>query len=198
MSKSISTFFLSLILVSCAEKENKSKHYAEVKKETQDFYSIIPDDLPDSMKVVRLAEIVKKNERDTAFIIRKFSEKSIIVSAYFRNDSLQKIVTRPSFDYDTEVNSSVSYYFLMDTFICLKYQCSRTWHTGRCNPVSSFSKFYFNKNQILSQEHDINIGGSYGTCGCSDLSDYGTQSKADFEKNIIREVRQLKSLIKDH
>jgi hypothetical protein len=197
MSKLIPAFFLSLILISCAEKENHSKHHAEAKKETLDFSSLIPGDLPDSVKVIRLTETVKKNEWDTTFTIRKFSDKSITISAYFRNDSLQKIVARPAFK-DIEVSSHMSYYFLIDTFICLHYECSRTGHTGRCNPVSASSKFYFYKDHILSQEHDVHIGDPYGTCGCSDLSAYGYQSKTDFEKNIIKEVRQLKSMIRNH
>lgn len=204
MIKSLQILTPILILISCTEKsqEKKSVFTGNIEKKPLLFNEVIPDQLPDSAKTAVIIDLVNEIETDTTLASKNYPDTSgNNVSAFYRNDTLVKIITglysESVFDTIAGVTNYnyYMYYFFMDTLICMRYECNSYQQTGMCNPVSASGKFYFCNRQIISQAHKNDIG-QYGRCGCMDFSFKEKNERVlKFEKNILIEADRLKKLI---
>lgn len=174
----------------------------DVKKELK-FTDVIPNNLSDSLKAEVLLDLVTKIDEDTTLIqIQYLDSLGSNILAFYREDSLVKIITGLYPEAINNVKLNVmdinynAYYFFMDTLISMYYECNRNQHTGRCNPVSASSKFYFYHNKIISQKHDVNIAYPYWACGCTDFSFYEkSDKKVDLELALAKELKRLRKIV---
>jgi hypothetical protein len=212
MMKTVQILVLLLTIVACNEERVNMKNESQQKEDVKplQFSDIIPDNISDSAKSNKLNEMVKNIEFDTTLTKKNFSDSSDLkITGYFKNDALVKIMmgvffdnsfgTIPnvtSYDLNTYYYNFKTYYFFMDKFICLKYECNNYQNTGLCNPVSARSMFYFYFDSVIGQNHNVNIDYPYDACGCQDLSHYEKNNKMnELEVATIKEVERLEKVI---
>jgi hypothetical protein len=194
--KQIQIVFCLLILISCNETvENKSNSESQKNQDSSiigaihqiRFTDIIPENTSDSLKTEIIKQLVNDIDIDTLLMHKVISDSlNSDVYVFYRNDTMVKIGQR-----------HMSYYFLKDRLILARYRCIFNQHTGRCDPVSAFSDFYFYNKKVINQTHDIRIKYPYGGCGCRDLSPYEKKDNiAKYETITTTEINRLKELIK--
>ena len=191
--KQIQIIFCFLIFISCNEletnksnSENQDSSKSERTKQTR-FIDIIPENISDSSKTEIIKQLANNIDLDTLLRSKMIPDSlNSNIYAFYRNDTLVKIS-----------QGNMTYYFLKDRLILNRYACSVYQQTGRCNPVSALSAFFFYNNKVISQEHQINIGFPYQVCGCNNYSSYEKEENiSKYESLTSTELNRLKELIK--
>lgn len=203
MVKLFTAFSLILLLFSCQEPQN---HRQKSVKKTEAiapvlFTDLIPQHLSDSAKINLIKHYVKRIENDSTLSHVTLSDSlNVQLHAFYRNDSLVKIIDGSLFPEPFETNLNplrnrhTSYYFLKDSLIFSHYSCSSWMQTGRCSPVSISIRTSIYLQHILHQEVDNKIG-PYVGCGCG-FPPFGGQNDPRYVAQYFAQIKQVIERVK--
>jgi len=192
-------------LLSCNEEnsnvnQDEHNHHKEDNSIEVLFTDVIPENVPDSVKIDIIDQLVSEIDMDSSLTeIKTVDSLEIPLLGFYRNDSLVKILKgySPHSDFDAQSKfidrNYTSFYFLMDTLVFSRQECSNYQQTGRCNPVYiSVDSYYYNEQIIAEIVHD-QIG-QYWSCGCGIFPEYIPQKDKSNQINYDM-IREMKSIL---
>jgi|SRR5690554_146171 len=193
-------------LLSCSEgnsnvNQDKNNHHKEDNSIEVLFTDVIPENVKDSVKIDIIDQLVSEIDMDSTLTeIKTVGSLEIPLLGFYRNDSLVKILKGhtplPDFDAQSKfINRNyTSYYFLMDTLVFSRYECSNYQQTGSCNPVYiSIDSYYYN-GQIITEIVDDQIG-QYWSCGCMSPVFFPQKDKGKSKQVNYDMIREMKIIL---
>jgi len=212
MTKIITILIFTHILLSCTENNKTISPVIEIESENIDipkilFTDIIPEHLTDSTKTSVIENLISQIDKDSNLVMKKNIDTTEITYAFYRNDSLIKIVNRhgPRYNLPTTPNdyqytntvgcgeSSSSYYFVMNRLVCVMTECRSCQSTGRCNSIYSALKIYFYNDTLINHQYQIE-GSTFDYCGCTLREDDIERELGDINlyKRTLKGIDRLK------